>query len=543
MSSDMDTPPLFDFPSIWREVRTELLRGQSVLLSAPRHFGKKYFCARLPKDELICANYVIALINPEPATSHAAVFRKIWKDVALQLAAGGIPLSGGFSFEEDLLNIRSPKKILFIIRLSSRNKDICIKLLNLFQQLSHHHPSAFMKNVAVLTLDDLSLYFYETSIRNQRSFYDIFESRKKIFQYTDIIPINNLLKTIPGYARQAPSFSNIILQLTGGHLGLLYHLLSVIVQKENGGPTDNFEAYCREILMNSSIIDSVKRVLLQERNESLKMALAFKEKQLTDMESGEVIERLHHAGILLRVNSLYSVLCPGVICELAEQLYSNKVRHSAAGPVVSVPAAVSPGYQTCIRREIFFSYAHGKGNGLIDRLYNELAAHPRIRPIMDRKDLPYRELISTFMLRIGEGNFVVVAFSDKYLKSIYCMFEFYELYRNSNLDGNRLVKKIYPIRIGKLSLTDLTVMSGYLNHWAAELEKWDQFIKIQGNRINASNHKEYDKVRSICNHLGELLEIIKDINTLNIKSLSKNNFAVIKEAIGGMADCPACDGG
>jgi hypothetical protein len=529
MNSDTESR-LFDFPSVWREVRSDLLKGHSVLLSAPRHFGKNYFSTRLSGDPSVCANFVIVFIDPEDTVNHGLAFKKMWKDVAMQLALGGISLTDGFAFEESLLRIRSLKKILFVIRVNFRNKTICIKLLNFFQQLSHNHPSAFMRNISMLVLDDLSLYFYELAIRNERSFYDIFESRKKIFQYADIIPINNLLKAIPGFSRAAPSCSNIILQYTGGHLGLIYSLLSFILADDNRGPANITEEYCRNALLTSSIIDSMKRVLLQGGADCLEMALSFKEKKLTDMVRSETNERLHQAGILLRVNSLYSVLCPGVVCELTEELYAGSI----GKPSLPTPLATNHS-QTAIalrvQREVFFSYAHGRGQRLIDQLYIDLSSLPDIRPVMDKKNLPYRESISTFMMRIGEGNFVVVAFSDKYLKSKYCMFEFYELYRNSSLDGRRLIKKIFPIRIGKLALDDLAVKKTYFDHWEEELDRSEKFIQEMGGRINTSDFIDHERIKNIHNYLGELLEIIKDIKSPDMPALSKNNFALIKEAI------------
>jgi hypothetical protein len=180
MNSDRETQ-VFDFPNIWSEVRSELLKGQSVLLSAPRHWGKNTFCIRLENDSSILARFAIVIIHPNAIANVAMALKKIWKDVASQLQSADIGVTERFLIDGTWMNVRHSKKILFIIKINVGNKAICIKLLSFLQQLSHDHPGTFSKHFSLLVLDDLSLFFYEIKIRGAQSFLDIFESKKKIF--------------------------------------------------------------------------------------------------------------------------------------------------------------------------------------------------------------------------------------------------------------------------------------------------------------------------------------------------------------------------
>jgi hypothetical protein len=77
--------------------------------------------------------------------------------------------------------------------------------------------------------------------------------------------------------------------------------------------------------------------------------------------------------------------------------------------------------------EIFFSYAWNKAGEtesrekIVNELYKNLS-DDGFSVILDKEDLPYRESISAFINRIGDGKIIVVALSDAYLKSINCKY-------------------------------------------------------------------------------------------------------------------------
>ena len=181
--------------------------------------------------------------------------------------------------------------------------------------------------------------------------------------------------------------------------------------------------------------------------------------------------------------------------------------------------------------EIFFSYAWGEEREkIVDALYDSLNS-ARFNVIRDKKDLHYKDLISDFMKRIGRGNFIIVALSDKYLKSENCMFELYEIFRNSGLEKAELIKKLYPIRVESLNLSSPKIIAEYFTHWQNKRSEWEELIRQLGNDIQGPQLKQYEKIKKIIAELGELLDLLKDINSLTKEELSKDNFAAIKDAI------------
>ena len=176
---------------------------------------------------------------------------------------------------------------------------------------------------------------------------------------------------------------------------------------------------------------------------------------------------------------------------------------------------------------IFFSYAWGGDREkIVDDLYDSLTADKQFELVRDKVNLGYNSLISEFMKEIGRGSFVIVALSDKYLRSENCMFELYELYRNSNLEKEELLKKIFPIRVEPINLSDPAVLKDYFSFWKMREEEWKGLV----NDFEA-DQKKFRMIQAIRFSLTELLPFLNDINAMSGDVLTRNDFAEIKEAI------------
>ncbi|MEI6950266.1 COR domain-containing protein [Paraflavisolibacter sp. H34] len=176
--------------------------------------------------------------------------------------------------------------------------------------------------------------------------------------------------------------------------------------------------------------------------------------------------------------------------------------------------------------KIYFSYAWGKDREkIVDELYNSLKKDGYF-VIRDKEDIEYKGLISEFMQGIGKGDFVVVAISDKYLKSDNCMYELYELFRNSKLNKEELVQKIFPIRVESLNLNDPDARREYYEYWEILEAKTKELVNKYGE--DQSKHR---RIEAIKNAIRDLLLLLNDINTKTTEDLSNNNFEKIKESI------------
>jgi pterin-4a-carbinolamine dehydratase len=179
------------------------------------------------------------------------------------------------------------------------------------------------------------------------------------------------------------------------------------------------------------------------------------------------------------------------------------------------------------KARIFFSYAWGgEKEKIVEDLYDSLKAEHAFDLVRDKTNLGYNSLISQFMKEIGKGSFVIVALSDKYLRSENCMFELYELYRNSNLEKEELLKKIFPIRVEPLDLSKPSALKDYFAYWKNREEEWKELV----NEYDADQQK-YRVIQAIRFSLTELLPFLNDINSMTEEVITKNDFAEIKESI------------
>lgn len=508
---------MFDFPTDWKDTRKAILRERSALLGAPKHYGKRTFQNRLATDEAILDRFSVVSLMPTGSPEKGLDYPHLWGDIAAQLEVTNGQVTTRFEFKEALALLTPRKKVLFMLRANGGNKKVCIQLLDTFQQFSHEHSVHFRKYYTVLVLDDLALYFHELNVRDQYSFWDFFQFKHRIPLFTDIVSVNEFLRSIPTYSIRTSALSNTILQLTGGHQGMIYKLLAFI-SEEQPDP-DAFRKECREYLQNSSIIESIRQTLLKSPEHSA-LALSYKKRRLFK-DIGPVMEDLFRAGIVLRADSINAVLCSGIVTDLVEAVYEANSSDKPGSPVHAPDESGNGHAHAQTVREVFYSYKHSVGRDLIFDLYRKVNESPGYRGIIDEKDLPFSESISAFAHRIGEGNFVVVAISDAYIRSVHCMFEFYELYRHSKLDAAIMMKKMLPIRMEEINLTDAKTREAYFKHWRETKDIWDNTILQNPDQLMSKTH---EKVRNIFKNLTDMLDIMDDIKALSPELLTDSNF-------------------
>jgi hypothetical protein len=178
-------------------------------------------------------------------------------------------------------------------------------------------------------------------------------------------------------------------------------------------------------------------------------------------------------------------------------------------------------------QRVYFSYAWGDPNeNVIIKLYESLEADG-FNVLRDKTNLQLRSSITSFMTDIGKANYVIVAISDKYLKSHYCMFELFEVYRNSGMDKQLFMNKIFPIRMEDINLGDPLVSDTYIEYWKKLEDDWKAKLD-EADENNVEQTRQLEIIRRISLELGSIMAILADTNSFNIQDLSKNDFAGIK---------------
>jgi TIR domain len=190
--------------------------------------------------------------------------------------------------------------------------------------------------------------------------------------------------------------------------------------------------------------------------------------------------------------------------------------------------------------KVYFSYAwndkeNPKREAVVEDLYQSLKTAD-FDVYRDKEDAGYRASIRNFMQDIGQSTCIIVAISDKYLKSENCMFEMHEIYRNSKLDKGAFYDKIFPIRVESLALNQPKVLMGYFRYWAEKEKEWEELIDAFGRRITSEQQDQYRRVKEIAHELGDFLAFLNDMNAKSKEELSEDDFALIKKAIAAKAN-------
>lgn len=112
--------------------------------------------------------------------------------------------------------------------------------------------------------------------------------------------------------------------------------------------------------------------------------------------------------------------------------------------------------------QIFISYAWGDetpAGQLRAKVVDDLCAtlgQRGITVLRDRDEMRPGDLISEFMDRLAEGDSILVVISDKYLRSVYCMYELFKIYRNCADKPDRFLKKVIPIILDDSNIDRMT---------------------------------------------------------------------------------------
>ena len=92
--------------------------------------------------------------------------------------------------------------------------------------------------------------------------------------------------------------------------------------------------------------------------------------------------------------------------------------------------------------------------------------------IRDSSHLEIGDRISKFMDRIAEGDFVIAVISDKYLKSPFCMYELFHIYRNCAEKPERFLKRVIPLILPDVVLQPDTERLKYAGFGRRKRREW-----------------------------------------------------------------------
>jgi len=116
------------------------------------------------------------------------------------------------------------------------------------------------------------------------------------------------------------------------------------------------------------------------------------------------------------------------------------------------------------------------------------------------------------MSQIAQGDVIFVVLSDKYLKSPYCMFELFEIWRVNRQDDTEFLKRVrvYALEDAKIS-TPIDRLR-YAGYWKKEHDELKRAIEEVGlDVIGQADMRLYKLMQGYYNQVSDMLALFASI--------------------------------
>jgi internalin A len=117
------------------------------------------------------------------------------------------------------------------------------------------------------------------------------------------------------------------------------------------------------------------------------------------------------------------------------------------------------------------------------------------------------------MSQIAQGDVIFVVLSDKYLKSPYCMFELFEIWRVNRQDETEFLKRV---RIYILDDAKISTPGGrlrYAGYWRKEYSELKRAMKWAGgvDVVGEADLRLYKLMQEYYNKISDILALFANI--------------------------------
>ena len=179
-------------------------------------------------------------------------------------------------------------------------------------------------------------------------------------------------------------------------------------------------------------------------------------------------------------------------------------------------------------RPVYFSYARNSSkkpewehiSDCVDKLLETLPAK-NLEYRVDIRDIGAGGKISSFEQEIGwKSEVVVVIFSDKYFRSMHCMYEFVQI---KNALKQYPEKKLFCIKSGDINLSDINYIMELEDYW---LKLKNEYDKIEYHRLREHSGTEKAAWQNgfYLDDIRQLYSFFSAINYSNAATIDYDNF-------------------
>ncbi|HMS82227.1 MAG TPA: COR domain-containing protein [Nitrospira sp.] len=165
---------------------------------------------------------------------------------------------------------------------------------------------------------------------------------------------------------------------------------------------------------------------------------------------------------------------------------------------------------------VFISYAWGDDTPagqqrakVVDDLCAALGQHG-ITVRRDQAEMRPGDLISEFMDRLTEGDCILVVISDKYLRSEYCMYELFRIFRNCADKPERFLRKVIPLLLPDSKIDELDDRLERAVHWTTLEEKLESRVKDNVVAVGTEFFRKFKLIGEFARNTSDMLEHLVD---------------------------------
>lgn len=194
-------------------------------------------------------------------------------------------------------------------------------------------------------------------------------------------------------------------------------------------------------------------------------------------------------------------------------------------------------------KTIFLSYCHADAD-LANIVEKSLNKHDDISVSRDINITQYRDDLDEFMKTIRNHDFVVSIVTNKYLKSLNCMYEITELMKDSNFDDKLLFIIVNQDDIKyykedsrydnfEAGIYDFNKRLSYITYWNNKKEEMEESLKSADLPFEmiAEFALEKRKLVSIIPSTSSFMDLLKNKIGRTFKDIKKNDFKEILDVI------------
>jgi internalin A len=193
--------------------------------------------------------------------------------------------------------------------------------------------------------------------------------------------------------------------------------------------------------------------------------------------------------------------------------------HAAMELDLQAEPAIKPCREPATSEEWAISYAWGddtsdegqKREADVDK-FCAAAEERGITLIRDKTALRFGGLISPFMQRIGASSRVFIFLSDKYLKSAFCMYELFEVWRNCRQEDAAFIDRTRVWLLPCARISQFKDRLVYTTHWEDRFNEMNKAVKKHGpNVLGIRDHADFRRMQDFASKTPDMLRLVLDV--------------------------------